>query len=587
MTDAIRVENLLKRFEDVTAVDRISFSVPQGELFGLLGPNGAGKTTTINILSTLIRPTSGTAEVGGYEVTRNRDLVRKSIGIVFQEPALDGKLTGRENLEFHAMMYGLDKAERRKRIAAVLDLVELSEKAAVLVEKYSGGMKRRLEIARGLIHRPKVLFLDEPTLGLDAQTRRHIWEYVRKLNKESGVTIILTTHYMEEADFLCDRIAIMDHGKFVALDTAPRLKDVLGGDVVSLEIESGLEPFLARARGLDWNQTSPHPRERPPSDHGPRRAPHPRACRPGPGARGRRFLRPSPQAEPRGRLPPLHRPDDPRRRDQRSRAEPRDDESPRETVMAISGTAVYVLWLREMKRYARAKSRIIGSLIQPLFFLAFLGLGFNRMAVPGVASGVDYIHFLVPGIIGMSLLFSSSMQGLSVLWDREFGFLKEIMVAPVSRLSIVLGRIAGGTTTTLIQASLVLIVSLVLGFRIRNAWGFGLGLVFMVLIAFAFIGMGLIFASRMKDMQGFGLIMNFVIFPLFFLSGALYPLKNLPVPVRVLSLIDPLTYGIDGLRGCLIGSAERPILIDLAALAGFAVLMLVLGAYFFEKSESV
>jgi ABC-2 type transport system ATP-binding protein len=249
---AIRVENLVKRFEDVTAVDSISFTVDQGELFGLLGPNGAGKTTTINILSTLIRPTSGLAEVGGYEVTRNRDRVRKSIGVVFQEPALDGKLTGRENLEFHAMMYGLDKAERRQRIAAVLELVELSDKAAVLVEKYSGGMKRRLEIARGLIHHPKVLFLDEPTLGLDAQTRRHIWEYVRKLNKESGATIILTTHYMEEADFLSDRIAIMDHGKFVALDTAPRLKDVLGGDVVSLEIESGTDGFLAAVRALDW-----------------------------------------------------------------------------------------------------------------------------------------------------------------------------------------------------------------------------------------------------------------------------------------------------------------------------------------------
>jgi ABC-2 type transport system ATP-binding protein len=252
MNEAIRVDRLIKRFEDVTAVDDISFSVEQGELFGLLGPNGAGKTTTINILSTLIRPTSGTAEVGGYEVTRSRDLVRKSIGIVFQEPALDGKLTGRENLEFHAMMYGMDKAERRKRISAVLELVELTDKASVLVEKYSGGMKRRLEIARGLIHRPKVLFLDEPTLGLDAQTRRHIWDYVRKLNKESGVTIILTTHYMEEADYLCGRIAIMDHGKFVALDTPPRLKDILGGDVVSLEIESGMEPFLAEVRVLDW-----------------------------------------------------------------------------------------------------------------------------------------------------------------------------------------------------------------------------------------------------------------------------------------------------------------------------------------------
>jgi len=250
--DAIRVENLLKRFEDVTAVDHISFSVGQGELFGLLGPNGAGKTTTVNILSTLIRPTSGTAEVAGHDVARSRDLVRKSIGIVFQEPALDGKLTGRENLDFHAMMYGMDKSERRKRIDMVLALVDLSDKAAVLVEKYSGGMKRRLEIARGLIHRPKVLFLDEPTLGLDAQTRRHIWDYVRKLNTENDVTIILTTHYMEEADTLCGRIAIMDRGKFVACDTSPRLKDILGGDVVSLEVGSGLEPFRAALLGLDW-----------------------------------------------------------------------------------------------------------------------------------------------------------------------------------------------------------------------------------------------------------------------------------------------------------------------------------------------
>jgi len=255
--------------------------------------------------------------------------------------------------------------------------------------------------------------------------------------------------------------------------------------------------------------------------------------------------------------------------------------------MRISGTAVYVLWLREMKRYSRAKSRIVGSLIQPVFFLAFLGLGFSRMAVPGMGTGVSYIRFLVPGILGMSILFSSSMQGLSVLWDREFGFLKEIMVAPVSRLSIVLGRIAGGTTTTLIQTFLVLIPAVALGFKIASAPGFVLALLFMVLIAFAFIGLGLIFASRMKDMQGFGLIVNFVIFPLFFLSGALYPLKNLPPVVRALSLADPLTYGIDGLRGCLIGAAERPILLDLAALAGFAVLMLVLGAYFFEKSESV
>src|SRR5512143_562196 len=254
--DAIRAEGLVKTFDDFTAVDRISFSVAEGELFGLLGPNGAGKTTTINMLATLLRPTAGTASVAGFDISRDRDAVRKSIGIVFQEPALDGRLTGRENLEFHTMMYGIGKAERRRRIEEVLALVELSDKASTPVDKYSGGMKRRLEIARGLTHRPKVLFLDEPTLGLDAQTRRHIWDYVRKLNKESGVTIILTTHYMEEADFLCDRVAIMDHGKFEALDAPARLKDLLGGDVVSLELEGDTAPFLAEVGRLDWIKRS-------------------------------------------------------------------------------------------------------------------------------------------------------------------------------------------------------------------------------------------------------------------------------------------------------------------------------------------
>jgi ABC-2 type transport system ATP-binding protein len=254
--NAIAVENLVKRFEDVTAVDRVSFTVPEGELFGLLGPNGAGKTTTINMLSTLLRPTEGRAEVAGFDVGRDRDSVRRSIGIVFQEPALDGKLTGRENLEFHAMMYGIDRATRRRRIGEVLALVDLADKAATLVEKYSGGMKRRLEIARGLIHEPKVLFLDEPTLGLDAQTRRNIWDYIKRLNRDRGVTIILTTHYMEEADFLCGRVAIMDHGQFAALDTPARLKDVLGGDIVSMELEGPSEAFLKALNGLDWVQRS-------------------------------------------------------------------------------------------------------------------------------------------------------------------------------------------------------------------------------------------------------------------------------------------------------------------------------------------
>lgn len=250
--DAIRVNNLSKSFNGFTAVDSISFAVPEGELFGLLGPNGAGKTTTINMLATLLKPTAGEAWVGGYSVAADRNGVRRSIGIVFQEAALDNRLSGRENLQFHAMMYSVGREERKKRIAAVLELVELVDKADILVEKYSGGMKRRLEIARGLIHRPKVLFLDEPTLGLDTQTRRHIWDYIKKLNQESGVTIILTTHYMEEADFLCQRVAIMDGGKFAAIDSPARLKDSLGGDVVSLEIGENISNLLEQFKTLTW-----------------------------------------------------------------------------------------------------------------------------------------------------------------------------------------------------------------------------------------------------------------------------------------------------------------------------------------------
>lgn len=254
--------------------------------------------------------------------------------------------------------------------------------------------------------------------------------------------------------------------------------------------------------------------------------------------------------------------------------------------MLINPTAIYVLWQRETKRFIRAKSRVIGTLGMPLFFLAFMGMGFTNMRIPGMPSGTDYIDFLVPGILGMTMLFTSMFAGISVLWDKEFGFLKEIMVTPVSRISIVLGRIAGGATTALIQGLMVLVISMFMGFRVPGFLSLFPALLFMILISVAFIGLGLIFASNMEDMHGFSLIMNFVIFPLFFLSGALFPLENLPHSVRVISYADPLTYGVDGLRAVLTGYSAFPILLDLFVLLGFSIVMVLLGAYFFERSET-
>jgi ABC-2 type transport system ATP-binding protein len=216
----------------------------------LLGPNGAGKTTFISMLCTLLRPTSGTAKVNGFDIIKQQSEVRKSIGIVFQDPSLDNRLTGRENLEMHAGLYGVPKSERKKRIEEVLDLVALSDRADELVKNYSGGMKRRLEIARGLIHYPKVLFLDEPTLGLDPQTREHIWEYIKKLAEREHITILLTTHYMEEADALCNRVAIMDHGEIKILDTPENLKNSLEGDVIILEVNKS-EAIAEKIKSLE------------------------------------------------------------------------------------------------------------------------------------------------------------------------------------------------------------------------------------------------------------------------------------------------------------------------------------------------
>jgi ABC-2 type transport system ATP-binding protein len=221
----IKVQNLVKRFGELTAVDDVSFEVARGEVFAFLGPNGAGKTTTIKMLTTLLRPTGGRVELDGLDPVRERDEVRKRFGVVFQDPSLDQDLTAWENMEIHGVLYGVPSRKRRERAEELLRLFELWERRDALVKTFSGGMRRRLEIARGLLHTPKVLFLDEPTLGLDPQSRNQMWTHVKKLNESDQVTVFLTTHYMDEADRVADRIAVIDHGRIVAIGSSQELKE--------------------------------------------------------------------------------------------------------------------------------------------------------------------------------------------------------------------------------------------------------------------------------------------------------------------------------------------------------------------------
>ncbi|MCZ7401909.1 MAG: ATP-binding cassette domain-containing protein [Candidatus Methanoperedens sp.] len=245
----IKTEALTKNFGKITAVNEMNLEVEEGEIFGLLGPNGAGKTTLISMLCTILKPTSGRAWVNGFDIVKESGKVRKSIGIVFQQASVDDLLTGRENLELHNLLFEVPKAIRKQRIEEVLSIVNLEKRADDFVNTYSGGMRRRLELARGIMHHPKILFLDEPTLGLDPQTREHIWEYIKELAVKECMTIMLTTHYMEEAEQLCDRVAIIDYGKIVVLDSPDALKNSVAGDVVKIKQKI---PDIEKIRKLEY-----------------------------------------------------------------------------------------------------------------------------------------------------------------------------------------------------------------------------------------------------------------------------------------------------------------------------------------------
>ena len=418
VTPAISVTDLVKTFGEVRAVRGINFEVATGEVFGFLGPNGAGKSTTINMLCTLTKPSAGSARVAGHDVLTERDDVRRHIGLVFQDPTLDNYLTAAQNLQLHAELYGVASDLVKPRMQQVMAMVGLWDRKDGTVGTFSGGMRRRLEIARGLMHSPRVLFLDEPTIGLDPQTRRSIWNYIQELQEREEITIFMTTHYMDEAEW-CDRIAIMDHGEIVALDTPAALKAGVGTDRVTIHTDDNQAAIdaLARQFGLEAQVSGGRGRVRRRGRRGVRAAAVRRVRAPD-------HLGGGQPADARRRLYVLHGDDDPRRRGGRGpcpQPDRRADDArgpPMSAIREPVGTApatppevvrvtvpkrstrselraIKIVWKRELIRYFSDRLRIVTALVQPLLFLFVLGAGLQQLSAAST-DGVDYKTIIYP-----------------------------------------------------------------------------------------------------------------------------------------------------------------------------------------------
>ena len=556
---AIEVDALVKTYGEVEAVRGVSFTVARGEVFGFLGPNGAGKSTTINMLCTLARPTSGTARVSGFDVAAERDDVRRHIGLVFQDQTLDGYLTAEQNLRLHAELYGIDAGVVPARMRQMLEMVDLWDRRDQPVQTFSGGMRRRLEIARGLMHSPRVLFLDEPTIGLDPQTRSSIWRYIRALQETEGTTIFMTTHYMDEAEF-CDRIAIMDRGEIVVLDTPEALKASVGADRVvlgtadddaalaALRDRFGIEATVAEG-AVTFHVASGE-------------AFVPRLfAELGVGITSVAVSRPTLDDV-------FMRYTGSTIRDAEtasaSGSQPRDDARAvggRPMSAAIAEVvavrvperswrsevrAVRIVWRRDLIRFATDRMRIVTWLIQPLLFLFVLGAGLQTLSAAST-DGVDLTTFMFPGIICMALVFSAMFSAMSLVLDREFGFLREMMVAPVRRSSIVVGKCLGGATVAALQGVIVLALAGLVDVPYDPVLLLGLfGL--QLLIAFTVTAFGVMVATSIKQIQTFTSVMQMLVMPMIFLSGALYPVSGLPTWLEVLNRLNPLTYAVDPMR---------------------------------------
>ncbi|HVT59090.1 MAG TPA: ATP-binding cassette domain-containing protein [Thermoanaerobaculia bacterium] len=589
------------------ALAGVSFRVLEGELFGFFGPNGGGKSTLFRLLATLARPASGSIELLGLDLVRQPAEVRRRLGVVFQSPSLDLQLTCGENLLHQGHLYGLHGRALAERIAAVLGRFGLADRWRDRAAALSGGLRRRLEIAKALLHRPRLLLLDEPSTGLDPGARSELWVVLESLRRE-GVTVLLTTHFMEEGE-RCDRLVLLDRGRVVAEGTPAALEQEIGGDVVTL---TGPDPErLARELAERYPELAPAvhdgavrlTRQRAHEfvarlvEALPGRIDSVTVARPtledvflrhtgsrlgpaGPMAAGLAAtgsteagsaaagesadsgaaprLGPEQPVAMDGGIPlgdlPAGRPQLP---PVAAAAGPAMDGGiPLRDLLASRGLAVATLWRRELVRFARQPSRIAGAIGTPLLFWALLGSGLSAsFRLPGSAGGARYLEFFFPGTLALVLLFAAIFSTISVIEDRDQGFLQGVLAAPVPRSAIAAGKVLGGATLAWLQAAALLALAPLAGIPLHLRTAAAAAAV-LALLAASLTALGFAFAWAVDSVQGFHSVMSLVLLPMWLLSGAFFPLAGAPLWLAVLMRLNPLTYGLGALRWGLYGAAS-------------------------------
>lgn len=548
-TPAIQASGLRKHYPGATAVAGVDLTVAPGESLALLGPNGAGKTTLISMLCALTEPTAGSVQIAGHDTRTRPGSARGALGLVFQETTLDDELTAAENLRFHADLYQIPPAEVPARIHQALSLVELTRNRDRLVRTFSGGMRRRLEIARALLHNPRILILDEPTTGLDPQTRTRIWRHLHQIREHENIGVLLTTHYLDEAE-QCDRVAILDAGRIVAEGSPRQLKSVLEADRIDLRTSED----MAAARLPSLDDVFLH-------------------------YTGHRIRDDTPEpAEPVGEPPPPA------------------PSSPAGPVCWPWARQLRMICQRELLHFIRDRAGAAIALFQPLIFLLVLGVGLARL-MPQFG-GHGYQLFLFSGILLMAAQAPAISVGGSIIWDRQAGFLRHMLASPARRSTLLIGKCLGGTAVATCQAAILLTVTGVIGIP-YNALLIAALLAEITLTAFAMTVLGVLLATLVRLPRTFGTVMSLLVLPLTFLSGSMFPVSAMPAWMAAVTLANPLAYAVDAMRRTIAdylphlpgrlfhpltwGSWPVPVTLELILLTASALVGLVLATRRFTR----